>query len=77
MTVTLWEGICGNLSLAPNGCALGMITTFPDLNVGTTYYLQASLLSTAGGQPVTFDICVGLPAVTPANDDCAGPLRYL
>ncbi|MBK8581139.1 MAG: T9SS type A sorting domain-containing protein [Flavobacteriales bacterium] len=75
MTVTLWEGICGNLSLAPNGCALGMITTFPDLNVGTTYYLQASLLSTAGGQPVTFDICVGLPAVTPANDDCAGAIE--
>lgn len=72
--MALWSGGCGNLELVPNSCSDNEMTVMSGLTIGTTYYLQVYSWTSTPGQTSSFDVCVGMPAPPPANDECNGAL---
>ena len=71
---SLWSGDCGTLTLVPNSCSDNNSSTPTGLVVGQTYYLRVYTWTGTVGQTSTFDVCIGTPPPTPANDDCSGAI---
>ena len=75
MYMALYEGSCGNLTLVPNSCTDPNTMNIGGLTIGNTYYLQVYTYTSTPGQTSAFDVCVGLPPLPPANDECAGAIE--
>ncbi len=64
----LYEGSCGSLSLI--NCSDPDVSAVNGLTVGNTYFIRIFSSTSTLPQTTTFDVCVNIPPVPPANDEC-------
>ena len=69
---SLWEGACDAPTLVAGTCSDLNSQVATGLTVGNTYYVRVYTWTITPGQTSTFDLCIGTPPPSPANDECSG-----
>ena len=70
----VYSGVdCNTLTQLTGACATGG-PAVSGLTIGTTYYVRVYTTASTATTFTNFDICIGLPPLPPANDDCANAI---